>query len=280
MRRSIRRRRTLLTYLLLGGITVITLYPVVWMLFGSLKTDNEFYTNIWGPPGEFVWRNYLDAWTIGEIGRCFGNSLVVTGATVALVLTSTALAAYAFARISFPGREILFYLFLLSLMIPPGVLALPTFMVVNQFGLVNTRLALILVYAAGSMAFGIFVLRAYFQTLPRELEDAAFLDGCTPPAAFWYIILPLVRPALVVQGIFAALMTWNEYFIGSLLVRTKAARTLPLGLVSFVEQYTTHYPQYFAALVMMTLPVIIWYILGQQEFLRGLAGDSLRDQLP
>ena len=199
------RLSRLLTYALLAGVPVVTLYPLVWMLFGSLKSDAEFYTNIWGPPTVPIWQNYRDAWATGGIGRSFVNSLVVTGSTVAIVLACTSLAAYAFATISFPGRNFLFYLLLISMMVPQAVLIIPTFTVISQFGLVNTRLSLVLVYAAGQMGFGTFILRAYFLSLPRDLSAAALIDGCTHFGAFWRVMLPLARPGLAAVLIFTSM---------------------------------------------------------------------------
>ena len=270
------RLSRLLTYALLAGVLVVTLYPLIWMLFGSLKSDAEFYTNIWGPPALPIWQNYRDAWATGAIGQSFVNSLVVTSSTVAIMLACTSLAAYAFATISFPGRNFLFYLFLISMMVPQAVLVIPTFTVISQLGLVNTRLSLVLVYAAGQMGFGTFILRAYFLSLPRELSDAALIDGCTHFGAFWRVILPLARPGLAAVLIIASMATWNEYFLGSILIRSSELRTLPLGLVGFIQQYTTHYPQYFAALVMLTLPITVLYLVGQRQFQSGLVAGALQ----
>ncbi len=251
----------LLTYVIFSLAVIVTIYPLVWMVFDSLKTKAEFYTNIWGPPQDLAWSNYPTAWVTGGIGTYFLNSIIVTGATVLIVLTVTSMAAYAFGRLQFPGSTFLFYFFLASMMIPHAVMTIPIFAVVSQLGLANTRLSMILVYSAGAVAFGTFILRAYFMSIPRELEEAAMIDGCTHIGAFFRVILPLARPGLATQLIFTGLGTWNEYFIGSILVRTQDLRTLPIGLVGFVERYTTNYPQLFAALVMVTLPVIVLYIL-------------------
>ncbi|HEX9372974.1 MAG TPA: carbohydrate ABC transporter permease [Roseiflexaceae bacterium] len=266
----------LLAYALLAGLLVTTLCPVVWMVSGSLKSDAEFYTNIWGLPAAPVWSNYREAWATGGIGRAFVNSVIVTGGAVSIVLALASLAAYAFATSRFPGSTALFYFFLLSLMIPQGVLALPIFTVVSQLGLANTRISMVLVYSAGYMGFGIFILRAYLSAIPRELRDAALIDGCSPFGAYWRVVLPLARPALAAVAIFTGLGTWNEYFLGSLLVRSRELRTLPVGLAGFVQRYTTHYPQYFAALVMMTIPVVVLYVLGQRQFQSGLTAGALR----
>lgn len=266
----------LLSYIIFGIAVVLTIYPIVWMFFDSLKSKAEFYTNIWGPPKVPIWSNYPDAWITGGIGTYFLNSVIVTASTVFIVVVVTAMAAYAFARLEFPGRNVLFLFFLSSMMIPHAVMTIPIFAVVSQLGLANTRLSMILVYSAGSVAFGTFILRAYFMAIPRELEEAAMIDGCTHIGAFFRVILPLARPGLATMLIFTGLGTWNEYFIGSILVRTEDLRTLPIGLVGFVEKYTTNYPQMFAALVMITVPVIVLYLLGQKQFQSGLTAGAVK----
>jgi len=165
---------------------------------------------------------------------------------------------------------------LISMMVPQAVLIIPTFTVISQFGLVNTRLSLVLVYAAGQMGFGTFILRAYFLSLPRDLSAAALIDGCTHFGAFWRVMLPLARPGLAAVLIFTSMAAWNEYFLGSLLIHDSELRTLPLGLVGFVQQHTTHYPQYFAALVMLTLPIAVLYLVGQRQFQGGLLAGALQ----
>jgi ABC-type glycerol-3-phosphate transport system permease component len=255
---------------------IVTIYPIIWMIFGSLKTSSEFYTNIWGPPQTAAWSNYVEAWVTGGIGTYFINSILVTGLTLLVVLTATSMAAYAFARLQFPGSNMLFLFLLASMMIPHALTAIPIFGVVSQLKLANTHLSMILVYSAGAMAFGTFILRAYFMAIPRELEEAALIDGCSPIGAFFRVILPLARPALATLFIFTGLGTWNEYFIGSILIRSPELRTIPIGLVGFVDRYTTNYPQLFAALVIVTIPIIVLYILGQRQFQSGLTAGAVK----
>lgn len=265
-----------ITYLILVLVVLVTVYPVLWMIFGSLKSSEEFYTNIWGLPRTPVWQNYFWAWERGDLGIKFMNSILVTLGTLAIVLPCTAFGAYAFAKLKFPGSQFLFFLFLMSLMIPQGVTAIPVFSVIIKLGLVNTRTSLILVFASQSLGFGIFLLRAFFISLPKELEEAALLDGCTPFGAFIRVILPLAIPGLATQLVFTGMGVWNEYFMSSILVRSKDLMTLPLGLVNFVGQYTTSYPQLFAALAIITVPVVGLYILGQKQFISGLTAGALK----
>lgn len=265
-----------LTYTVLIFVVILTIYPVLWMVFGSLKGANEFYTNIWGLPNVPVWENYVEAWTRGGIGNRFLNSLIATFGTLALVLPFTSLAAYAFAKLKFPGNRLLFYFFMLSMMIPNGITAIPVFSVVLNLGLLNTRISLILVLSSQAIGFGIFLMRAFFLSLPKELEEAALIDGCTPLGAFVRIILPLAIPGLATQVIFTGMGAWNEYFMTSILMRSPDLETLPLGLVNFVGRYSTDYPLMFAYLAIITIPVVILYIFGQKQFISGLTAGALK----
>jgi len=266
----------LITYIVLLFIVILTFYPVLWMIFGSLKSGSEFYVNIWGFPAQPSWQNYIDAWQKAGMGMKFVNSVVATVGTLILVIPLTSLAAYALAKMKFPGNRFLYYLFLLGMMIPQGVTAIPVFSVVIQLGLLNTRLALILVYAAQNLGFGVFLMVAFYKSLPKELEEAALIDGCSPVGAFFKIILPLVRPGLATQVVFSGMSAWNEYFMSSILIRSEDLQTLPLGLVNFTGRYATNYPQLFAALTIATLPVIILYVIGQKQFISGMTAGAVK----
>lgn len=264
------------TYFILLAVLVITIYPLLWMIFGSLKSDAEFYTNIWSIPKNPIWENYLWAWVRGNLHVKFINSILITGGTLLLSLPLTALAAYAFARFKFPGSQFLFFYFLFGLMVPVGVIAIPIFTVIVSLGLVNTRISLILVFAAQSLGFGIFLMRAFFLSLPKELEEAALIDGCTQFGAFFRVILPLTKPGFATLIVFNGLNVWNEYFLSSLLIRSEDLMTLPLGVVNFIGQYLTYYPQMFATLAMSTLPIVILYIFAQKQFISGMTAGALK----
>lgn len=266
----------LFSYIILTAMVVGTLYPILWMAFGSLKSQNEFYTNIWGFPADPIWKNYRDAWKRAQLGPKFLNSLIITVGTLLIVLPTASLAAYAFAKMTFRGKNFLFFFFILGLMIPKGVTAIPIFTVVIKLGLLNTRLSVILVLGSLSLGFSIFILRAFFLSLPKSIEEAALVDGCTPMSAFFRVVVPISKPAFATIIIFTGLNTWNEYFMSSILIRSDKLQTLPLGLVSFKGQYITNFPQLFAALAIITIPVVIVYILGQRQFIEGLTEGAVK----
>jgi len=266
----------LAVYLGLVVMTIVALFPVLWMIFDSLKSNAEFYANIWSYPRNPMWQNYALAWQRGQIGERLLNSVIVTTGTLAIALPAASMAAYAVTRLQFRGRRLLFYFFMLGMMIPNGVTAIPILSVIIDLGLVNTRLSLILVLAAQALAFDIFIMHAFFISLPSELEEAALIDGCTPLTAFWRVILPLASPGLATIAILTGLDTWNEFLLTSILVRSADLETLPLGLVNFVGRATQAYPQMFAYLAMITVPVMILYLIAQKRFISGLTAGAVK----
>ena len=182
--RSFRIFLRALMYALLLVTFLISVYPVLWMILGSLKDTKEFYNNIWGVPGRLIWENYASAWDKAAIGQKYVNSLVITAGFLAVLLPTVCCSAYAVARLKFPGRKRLYSYFLIGIMVPSGILAIPSFIVATRMGLTNSRVGLILFYAAQATAFGIFLMRSFFISLPKSLEEAAMMDGCTP---FWQL---------------------------------------------------------------------------------------------
>jgi ABC-type glycerol-3-phosphate transport system permease component len=276
MRAACRRRPPVLATVAMAAVVLLTLYPLLWMVAGALKDQAEFYQNIWGMPRAWAWHNFAAAWRRAALAQKYANSLLVTLATLAIAVPLTSLAAYALATMRFAGRRAVYVYLLLGIMVPFGVTAIPTFTTLLQFGLLNTRLGLALVYAAQSLSFGIFLMYSFFETLPQELEEAARIDGCTRLGAFWRVILPLARPGLATQVVFTGITAWNEYFMASILIHDDALQTLPLGLVTFTGRYVTNYPELFAALSMVTLPVIAVYLLAQRQFISGMTAGAVK----
>lgn len=263
-------------HIILAFFALIIGYPFLWMVFMSFKSEGEFYTNPWGPPAKLALQNYVEAWRLGQIGVYFVNSVLVTLFTVLIIFLLASMAAYAFARLKFPGSTFLFYSFLASLIVPPQVTVVPLYIIVRDLHLLNTRLGLILAYSAGGLAFSIFLLRAFFLSLPKEIEDAAFVDGCSRFGAFFRIILPISKPALATVVIFQGMGAWNEFFIALLLIRDAALRTIPLGLYVFFSQRVVEWTYVFAFLSIATIPVIVLYIILQRQFISGLMAGSLK----
>ena len=255
---------------------VITIYPVIWMIFGSLKTTSDFYTNIWGIPETFHISNYIEAWERGGLGQKYINSIFVTGLFLLIIIPVNCCAAYVLARVKFRGRKMIYMFLLVGMMIPGGILGMPTYSVALKLGLVNSTWGIAFVYAGQAISFGVFLMRSFYISLPKSLEDAAMIDGCNRFQSFVKVVLPLTKPGIMIQVVFSGLNTWNEYFLASIMLRSEEVKTLPLGIMTFVGEYSTDFPQMFAALTAATMPLIIIYLFAQKQFIAGLTAGATK----
>lgn len=267
---------TVLFYSALLAVFLVIIYPVIWMIAGSLKNEQDFYQNIWGIPASFQWDNYIRAWTHAQLGTKYVNSLLVTSGFLVILLPVVCCAAYAIARVPFKGRVWIFRYLLMGVMIPAGVLAIPTFGVAVKLHLVDTRIGLTLICVAHSTAFGVFLMRSFFISLPKSLEEAAMIDGCTRFGSFLRVILPLSVPGLMTQVIYSGLNMWNQYLMANLLIRSPSKQTLPLGIAIFTAENNVEYPVLFAALVCVTIPMVLIYIAGQKTFIAGMTAGAVK----
>lgn len=276
--RSVRFDALLVTggsHLILAFFTVVIVYPVVWMFFASLKSNSEIVTNVWGLPQTPQWENYTGAWASADLGYALLNSVIVSVGTVLVVTTLAALAGFAFAKFSFRFALTLFLLFVFTMHAPAPVI--PLYVMLVKLGLTDSRIGLILPMAAGGIPLAIFIFRAYFQSMPRELLDAAKVDGCTEFVAFLRVVLPISGPALATVAILQFVGAWNEYFLALILVRSAEMRTIPLAIqVFFYAWGRTEWEQVFAALSIGSLPMILLYIIMQRQFIQGLTAGSLK----
>ena len=266
-------------YATLLAVALMTLAPFLWMILTSLKTQQEafaFPPTIF--PAEVQWRNYTQLFTLVPFGRYLFNSVVVTAAVVAGQLLISAMAAYAFARLNFMGRDTLFLFYLATMMVPFQVTLIPLYLLVFQLGWINTYWGLI---APGlSSAYGIFLLRQSFLTIPEDLSDAARIDGASEYGIFWRIFLPLNGPALATLGVFAFLGTWTDLIWPLLIVRDEKLRTLELGLAYFqssIPQFVQpNWPLLMSAAVVVMLPVIVIYLFTQRYFVEGISLSGVK----
>lgn len=266
-------------YLVLIVMLIITVYPVLWMVFGAFKDDYEFYNNIWGIASKLRIENFINAWQRAGLGQKYFNSIIITVLFLVILLPVVSCAAYVIARMpktKFRFKEIIYMLLLIGIVIPRGVLAIPIYQVIVSLGIADTRLSLVLVYVAQFLSFSIFLMRGFYASLPKELEDAARIDGCGWFKSFWYVMTPLTKPGLLTVAIFGGLNVWNEYFLSSILIRSQKLQTIPLGLAIFVDDHNVYYPELFAALTIATIPVIILYIIAQKKFIQGLTAGAVK----
>jgi multiple sugar transport system permease protein len=256
-------------------IAVVMVIPLVWMLVTSLQTLEE--TRHYPPtlmPTSLELHNYTDVLQQAPFARWFVNTLVVTVVVVLGNLLFCSLAGYAFARIRFVGREFVFVLILATLMVPFQVVIIPTFLIVKTFGLIDTLGALILPNLAS--AFGIFMLRQFFRTLPIELEEAARIDGASRLGILLKIVLPLSGPALATLAVIMFMWTWNDFLWPLITIYSPNNMTLQLGLATFQGAHQTNTNLLMAANVMSMLPVLLLFFLAQRYFVRGIATTGLK----
>lgn len=257
-------------------VLVQAIYPLIWVLFGSFKTKVEFIGDIWGLPRSLAVENYVQAWQMAQMGTRIGNSILITALSLTILVVATTPAAYALARLRFPGRGLVTAMVVASMLVPPQVLAIPLFLVARDLGLINSIVGVSFVYAATIMPLSIFIMRSFFMGLPAELEDAALVDGAGRFTVMTRIMLPLTRPGLALVVIFGFIEVWNDFFIAFLLLRQPEVQTIPLGLVNFFQQYDSLWNLYFAALMITTLPVIVLFLFMQRQFIAGLTAGAVK----
>ncbi|WP_230867601.1 carbohydrate ABC transporter permease [Iocasia frigidifontis] len=259
--------------LTLGGLTMIL--PFVWMISTSLKTLNEVFIF---PPSflgeKIVWQNYLRVSDRFPFGTFFFNSLKISVLVVLAQLFTSSMAGFAFARLRFPFKDTLFALYLATLIVPFHVLLVPTFLLMREFSWVDSHLSLIIPNLVS--AFGTFLMRQFFLTIPKDLEDAARIDGCTPFGIYFRIFLPLSKPALATLGIFTLMGSWNDFVRPLVFINSISKMTLPLGLSSMQGLYSTNWPVLMAATVVSLLPILIAFFLAQEYFVRGVTLSGLK----
>jgi multiple sugar transport system permease protein len=275
--REPRRGRFLFSpwHLVLIPIAVVMVIPLVWMLVTSLQTLDE--TRHYPPtllPSSLQFQNYTEVLQRAPFARWFANTLIVTVVVVVGNLFFCSLAGYAFARIKFFGREVVFVLVLATLMVPFQVVIIPTFLIVKSFGLIDTLGALILPNLAS--AFGIFMLRQFFRTLPIELEEAARIDGASRLGILFKIVLPLSGPALATLAVIMFLWTWNDFLWPLITIYSESHMTLQLGLATFQGAHQTNTNLLMAANVMSMIPVLLLFFFAQRYFIRGIATTGLK----
>lgn len=268
----------ILLYLLMTLAAILFLMPVAWMLVMSILPEHEIFQPIlhWIPQ-EPTLQNFQELFKRAEeapVLRWFFNSVLVAGTGTVCYLLLTSMAAYAFSRLQFPGRNVLFFIVIATLTIPGQVTIIPVFLLLQKLHWFNTYYALVVPGLAG--AFGVFLLRQFFLTIPKELEEAALIDGCGRAGIYWRVILPLGKPALATLAIFSFLGGWNDFMLPLIATNEIEMRTLPVGLTIFLGRYSMQYGLVMATAVIATLPVLVMFLLFQRHIIRGVVLTGLK----
>jgi ABC-type glycerol-3-phosphate transport system permease component len=258
----------------------IELFPILFMFFNSVKTNAEIMGQPFGIPASPRFMNYVEAWRGGKLGvpiaRYFLNSLFVTAGTLALLMFTGSLAGYALARYKFPLVTLASASLIWALAIPIHATLIPVFQFLGSLGLRNNYFGLICVYTAFWLPFTITIMVAYFESFPKELEDAGRIDGCTDFGAFWYIVLPVSRGALASIAIINVVGIWSELLFAYVLMNKPEVRTLPVGIVSFRGQYEVAWNLIFAGLAIASIPTLIFFLVFQRQITKGMTMGAIK----
>lgn len=263
-------------YLLLGGIAVVMLIPLIWLVSTAFKSPSEnifqFPPQLW--PAQPTWGNFIKVWQTSPFGRYLFNSVLVATLTVTLNLIFCALAAYPLARLNFWGRDLFFTAVISTIMIPFQIVMIPLYILAVQLGLRNTYLGII--FPAIASAFGIFLLRQAFQGVPKELEEAARMDGCSELGIWWHVMIPAVRPALVTLAIFVFIGSWSDFLWPLIVLDRPEYYTLPLGVATLAGTFSLDWRLIAAGSVISVAPILGFFLIMQQYIVPSESGSGLK----
>lgn len=255
---------------------LISLGPLLWVFISSFKTNTEILTDALALPQQFTGKNYRMAFKLAPIAQFYGNSVIVAVSATFLNITALSMSSYVLARFCFKGRNLLKTLFSMALLIPAAAIMQPLYLNMKTLGFYDTLLGLIICYAAFSLPVSMYVMMSYYLTIPRELEEAAEIDGAGFHRTFWKIIFPLAKPAMATCGVLAFIGSWNEFQIAMILTSSTSKRTLPIALLYFKSQFASDYGAMFAATMVVVIPSIFVFVVMQKQVVSGLVAGAVK----
>jgi len=256
--------------------TLLSLFPVYFMIVSAFKTRFEYIEDKWGLPQSLNLANFTTAFAGEKFFIRFANSAILTLGAVLISLLVSCLAAYAFARLEFRGKRTLFNIILSLMVVPPVVMIVPLFVSMVRWKLVNTYHGTILIYTGLLLPFSIYLMTNFFRTIPREIIEAARMDGCSSLGIFWSIMMPLSAPAIITLIVVNALWVWNELLIALVFMQKDELKTLMVGIAALRSRNYVDIPATMAGLLIATIPIVIVYMFGQRYFIRGLTGGAVK----
>ena len=260
--------------LILWGI--LNLYPLLIMLMSGFKKTVEIFQNPFGLPESWSLENHIAAWNQANFAGYFVNSVIVTLFSLVAIIFLSSMAAYVIARYRFPGRRIV-YLFLISgLALPVRLAIIPIFLTIRTLGLQDSLFGLIIVYAAGGIAFSMFLLTNFFQSIPRDFHDAAVIDGAGHFRIYWSVFMPLLRSAIATVAVFNFINVWNDFYFPLIFINTASKMTIPLGIQSFFGEYSVRWDLLFAGLSIAVIPTIVFFLVLSKQFIEGLTEGAIK----
>lgn len=268
------KRKLWLISIPMALLALSCVYPVFFAINNALKTNKGYILNRFGVVTDPTFDNFVQAWTRARLGEYFFNSVTVTVGAVLLLLITSSLAGFALAVLRFPFRKLIFIIILASLMIPVQVVLVPFYQTIMGLGLLNTRIGLIISYTAFFLPFSVYLMTAFYSSLPRELVEAARIDGAKLWQIWWYVMLPMGKPALITLGILNTLYCWNDVLISLLVLQDQ--RTLMVGIAALRGEYTTNVPLLSAGIVLAAAPIVVIYVIFQRRIVSGIAVGAVK----
>ncbi|MEY8533738.1 carbohydrate ABC transporter permease [Blautia pseudococcoides] len=265
-----------LKYVVLGIFTVLCLYPLLWLFLSSFKTNTELYANPWGLPEQFRLDNYIQAITEGHILQYFGNSVMIAVSAVLVAVVLSSMVSYAITRMQWRLSKLTLNVFLLGMMIPVYAMVVPLFSMFNRMGLLNTHLAVIIPHIAMAFPMAIFIMTGFMGSLPKEMEEAAVMDGCNIYQMFFKIIMPISKSSVVTVAVVTFINIWNDLLLPQIFLTDASKMTLPVGLTEFQGQYATNYVAEIAAVIITIIPSIIVYIWLHKHIMEGMVAGAVK----
>ncbi len=267
----------IIIYLILILVSVTTLYPLFWMVSGSLKRLPEILLHPWELPSSPQWQNYPNAWFEGRLGLYFLNTIVVSGTSVVLIVIISSLAAFGFARYRFRFDQFLFYMIIGGLMVPLQITLIPLYLLFRVIGLLDTYWAMIFPSVAFGLPISVFILRTYFMELPPALIDAAKIDGCSEFRILWQIFIPIAKAGVATVVIYNFIWTWNLFFFALIFVTKESLQPITLGLMTFRGTFgRTNWSLMLSGITIATFPIIVVFLAFQRHFIKGITGGAVK----
>lgn len=270
------KKKSWIRITILSAFAVLQIFPLLWLMNFSLKTKSEIYTeSSLRLPGVPQFGNYVLAWTKGNVAEYFTNSVFVTLVSVLITLVLSCMMAYAITRMKWKGSNLVLTFLMLGMMVPIHATLIPLFLLMQKAGLLNTHWCVILPYIAAGLPLAVFIISNFLRTIPHELEEAAFIDGCGIIRAFLYIVLPVVKPAISTVAIFTFMSNWNEFIMASTYLQSTDLYTLPIGLTAFRGAYSADLGPMTAAIIITCLPLVLFYCFCSEQVEKSFAAGAV-----
>ncbi len=271
------KKTKVISYFILIIYSIIVAYPILFLIFTSLKTNKEFFVNLFGFPQSFQWSNYATAWSVGKLGLYFGNSVLVTSVSVLVTCFVSLMGGYALAKLHIPKSNLIISAFMVFNFIPGIAIYISLYTMMSKMNISSGYISLILPYIAWAIPFSMYIIKQYFETVPKELIESGRIDGCSEMQTFLHIMLPLVLPALATIVVFTFIGNWGELMWANITTASSVTiKTLPVGLLNFKTEMGVEWGQYTAGICMVTIPPMIIFAYFQKYFVAGLTNGAVK----